>query len=564
MRKRRNQELILEMSQPRIVPVVTRQPECILEAMELISESADNSHLTEEFFMAVEIPANYLSDRLNITKLQAVLFSLLMDHSYDTSIRLSDIADITGCSTTRILRLSKDMDGLAEKFYVRIRRGSSCDTYRIPREVILSLRDDVPYQRKRADIANVDEFFRAYEDLFNERRSEELTYDMFRKMTEDNLDEIHDTKFAEILEQNLSDANDRILFIHLAYIYLTTNDDYILLSQITEIYDDENEAYCIRRDFKSRTSSLLDKLIENSIVDGMADPDSYKLTDYAKNEVLSEATHSKPTHRNSQLTRFDSLKAKDLVYNEREHEQVRELSAIIMPEKFRLIQDNLEKASMRRGICCLFYGTPGTGKTETVYQIARQTGRDIMQVNVDEIKSCWVGESEKNIKGLFDRYRCLCQEYKNAPILLFNEADAVLGRRMEKAVRSADKMENSIQNIILQEMETLDGIMIATTNLTGNLDDAFERRFLYKIQFDRPTEEARRKIWMQMLKGLDPETAHSLASRFIFSGGEIENIVRKHSVSAILKGKDILDIDTLSKFCEQERIQISSHRRVGF
>lgn len=69
MRKRRNQELILEMSQPRIVPVVTRQPECILEAMELISESADNSHLTEEFFMAVEIPANYLSDRLNITKL---------------------------------------------------------------------------------------------------------------------------------------------------------------------------------------------------------------------------------------------------------------------------------------------------------------------------------------------------------------------------------------------------------------------------------------------------------------------------------------------------------------
>lgn len=108
-----------------------------------------------------------------------------------------------------------------------------------------------------------------------------------------------------------------------------------------------------------------------------------------------------------------------------------------------------------------------------------------MVVDVAQIKSCWVGESEKNIRKAFERYRAYVKEAERAPILLFNEADAVLGIRQEGASRAVEKMENSLQNIILQEMEQLDGIMIATTNLTQNLDRAFERRFLYKIEFER-------------------------------------------------------------------------------
>ena len=235
-----------------------------------------------------------------------------------------------------------------------------------------------------------------------------------------------------------------------------------------------------------------------------------------------------------------------------------------MSDRFSKIQDNLEKAGMRRGFCCLFYGAPGTGKTETVYQLARQTGRDIMQINVDEIKSCWVGESEKNISNIFERYRNICHEYELAPILLFNEADAILGIRMEGAIRSVDKMENSLQNIILQEMESLEGIMIATTNLTENLDKAFERRFLYKIKYEKPTVEVRGKIWQQMLKGLNWEDALYLASRYDLSGGEIENIVRKHTITTILEDTSLMDIKTISKICEQERIQSDRYRRIGF
>ena len=183
-----------------------------------------------------------------------------------------------------------------------------------------------------------------------------------------------------------------------------------------------------------------------------------------------------------------------------------------------------------------------------------------MRVDVDKIKSCWVGESEKNIKALFDRYRNICKNSKLAPILLFNEADAVLGVRMEGAARAVDKMENSIQNIILQEMETLEGIMIATTNLTTNLDKAFERRFLYKIRFDKPTIESRSRIWQTMLVGLSDKEAQILAAQFDLSGGEIENIARKHTVNAILTGKESVDIQEIINSCNHEKISQSTRQ----
>ena len=125
-------------------------------------------------------------------------------------------------------------------------------------------------------------------------------------------------------------------------------------------------------------------------------------------------------------------------------------------------------------------------------------------------------------------------------------------------------MENSIQNIILQEMESLEGIMIATTNLTTNLDKAFERRYLYKIRFDKPTDDARAEIWQTMIKGLSSDDAHRLASEFDLSGGEIENIARKHSVSAILSGKEGIDLEKLIGICRQERITNTHRSRVGF
>ena len=150
------------------------------------------------------------------------------------------------------------------------------------------------------------------------------------------------------------------------------------------------------------------------------------------------------------------------------------------------------------------------------------------------------------------------------PILLFNEADAIIGIRKNGASSAVDKMENSIQNIILQEMETLDGIMIATTNLQQNMDKAFERRFLYKIKFDKPTEEARAHIWHEMIPDLSSMDVQTLASKYDFSGGQIENIARHYAIHNILHGKNEDVLSMLFRHCDNERLDEKSTRRIGF
>jgi SpoVK/Ycf46/Vps4 family AAA+-type ATPase len=120
-----------------------------------------------------------------------------------------------------------------------------------------------------------------------------------------------------------------------------------------------------------------------------------------------------------------------------------------------------------------------------------------------------------------------------------------------------------MQNIILQEFENLKGILIATTNLAANLDPAFDRRFLYKIEFGKPTAEARRNIWRAMIPSLCIHDANELAANFDFSGGQIENIARKRAIDLVLDGKEP-DLDRLSALCREELMVKDTGRQIGF
>jgi SpoVK/Ycf46/Vps4 family AAA+-type ATPase len=295
--------------------------------------------------------------------------------------------------------------------------------------------------------------------------------------------------------------------------------------------------------------------------------DYFKLSDDVKEELFADVggirKEDQKVTASKKVVAADVL-PKNLFYNPEERRQVEQLKELMSKERLNDIRARMKDKGLRTGFTCLFYGGPGTGKTETVYQIARESGRDLFIVDVSQVKSCWVGESEKNIKKVFDKYREAVKAGGNIPILLFNEADAIFGIRQEGAENAVDKMENSIQNIILQEMEDLDGILIATTNLTTNLDKAFERRFLYKILFERPSREARVSIWRSMLSSLTETETIQLASDFDFSGGQIENIVRKWEVKAIIDGINP-NYSDVRVFCAEELIGNNCGRRkIGF
>lgn len=541
------------------------KPKSILESFEYIVELAEDSNLDNDFIDKSSAHIKYAACKLKLTAMQVILLAIFVDRSEDSRIMISEIAKYAGCRTTKILRLSDDIDILESKHYLRASRSRKSLSYRVPGAVLKSLRKNQPYVYETEPVLDTQSFFDRFDKLMNEKDDDELTHESLMEQTMDMLEEIKDTRFATELRRCDFGDEDTLLFVFMAHLFVENNDDNIGFHDIDDIFDDNEIPSWVKREFRTRDSELFEKeLIENVNEDGMARSDAFKLTDKAKEELLCELNLNKVGKSDKGLIKADTLVEKKLIYNSSERDQITELSSILSERRFDEVQTRLRSAGMRPGFCCIFYGVPGTGKTETVYQIARQTGRDIMRVDIDKIKSCWVGESEKNIKALFDRYRNICKNVKLAPILLFNEADAVLGVRMEGAARAVDKMENSIQNIILQEMETLEGIMIATTNLTTNLDKAFERRFLYKIRFDKPSIESRTKIWQTMLPALSEQDAQTLASQFDLSGGEIENIVRKHSVKAILSGNGSIDIQEIIDLCQRERISQNSRPRIGF
>jgi SpoVK/Ycf46/Vps4 family AAA+-type ATPase len=174
----------------------------------------------------------------------------------------------------------------------------------------------------------------------------------------------------------------------------------------------------------------------------------------------------------------------------------------------------------------------------------------------------WFGESEKLIKKIFVDYRKFHNDSAKAPILFFNESDGILSKRMKLDGRRIDKTENAMQNIILQELEDFKGIFFATTNLTENLDFAFERRFLFKIKLSNPDAEVSKNIWRDSIRDLSDQDIEVLSQKFRLSGAQIFNIKKKVQMSKILNGK-IPTITEIIGICEQESIS-NNIRRVGF
>lgn len=260
----------------------------------------------------------------------------------------------------------------------------------------------------------------------------------------------------------------------------------------------------------------------------------------------------------------NDITKKELFYNEANVSDITRLQEMLLEKNYKNITKRMKDKGYSQGLPIILYGGPGTGKTETVLQLAKKSGRDILKLNIEDVRSCWVGESEKNMKKVFSMYKDTLKTSKLAPILFLNEADAIVSKRTSIGHNaSVDKMENAIQNILLDEIERFEGILIATTNLIDNIDPAFDRRFLFKLKLDNPTFDVKRKIWKSKLEGVDDNIITSLSRNYEFSGGQIDNIVKKVNIDNILFGSSPTK-DTLEDFCKKELLRDDNDKHMGF
>ena len=255
---------------------------------------------------------------------------------------------------------------------------------------------------------------------------------------------------------------------------------------------------------------------------------------------------------------------KRLLFEGRLQKSLEEFGSLMQEERLGKVIERLGSKGMNKGIVALFHGGPGTGKTESVLQMAAESGREILRVNLGEIRNKYVGESEKAIRRIFEEYRSYSAGAALQPILLFNEADGVLGRRI-RVNNSVDQMNNTMQNILLEELEAFEGILVATTNLAVNLDPAFERRFVFKLRFENGGAELRKSLWGGHFPGLEEEALRRLAERFDLSPAQIANVAKRHEIRGLLSGESKTDLEHLAELAEEEKWKGASESRViGF
>jgi len=203
----------------------------------------------------------------------------------------------------------------------------------------------------------------------------------------------------------------------------------------------------------------------------------------------------------------------------------------------------------------IFYGPPGTGKTMTALSMAKTMKKRVLSFDCSKILSKYIGESEKNVRSIFDTYRDLCIKTKSKPLLLLNEADQFLSSRSVGSNSSADKMHNQMQNIFLEQIEKFEGILIATTNLLESIDPAFSRRFDYKIEFSKPNLKQRLELWRKML----PESAVysedfdiDILATYPLSGGQMKVVLKNTALRVAIKKEPIFTIEDFKNSIERE------------
>lgn len=499
------------------------------------------------------------------TAIQAVLLSAFADMYDEEYISPSDIAEHFGVKRIEVLSVLNELDFFVKRrIILKFKDKDKRTVFRLAKGVMEALqKGHLPEDKQRSDLS-IDELLEEVFDLVEangKMKPGEGLFSMFVTSLLKNNQHLHLAQ--KLVEQNLDNDSLYFFFVMLKNMIID-NESSFSSEDLHYYYTDTFAQRRILGQLRSESFSLItNHIIEPSFNDGQASNDQWSFTEECVSDLLSEVEIAAEKDSKQGLILAEKIEQKELFYSDDIMRQINRLRKVMDKERMSDVLTALEKHQMRKCFTCIFYGAPGTGKTETVRQLARETGRDIMLVDIPSIRSKWVGVSEKNIKAIFTRYKKMANGRNDAPILLFNEADALLTCRNTSSSGSVDKMENAMQDIILQEMESLEGIMIATTNITSNLDKAFERRFLYKVEFEKPSAEARKNIWQSMIPELSDEVAGSLARKYDFSGGEIENIARKYLIDNIIDC-DEADERLIFSLCEKERFNLKTIKSVGF
>ena len=544
----------------------------LLDNIGNIYELASKSKLAPSFFQQCDPFLQHFSIYLGVSKTQAMFTAMIFTLNYKgDTVDINDLIEYFDCNPVEILKYSNDFDDLYEQGILlkqksrhRIKVALSNDQFIVNEKVTESiLLGKAMPETKKASFEDVVELLEKVNELCDLRDDEDITTSKLLIEVTHTIE--NNQQFPLLKEINKLGLNmpERVLYLLLIWKSLTGQMSHNLSRLVETVFDIPSKRVNCIQDMMGGRNQLMEQDLAEIVETGFINEADLQLTTKSMDMLDVAGIKIFKNKKNDSLVSPENISAKQLFYNPGDGGQIQLLEKHLMEEEYIKIKSRLHEKNLPSGLTVLLHGAPGTGKTETVYQLAKKTGRDILKVDISQTKSFWFGESEKIIKRVFTDYTTFAKRNPRTPILLFNEADAIISRRLDVRSSNLAKTENAVQNILLEELERFEGIFFATTNLVANLDSAFERRFLFKVELTIPELDTMIKIWRSKLPGLRNEDYQKLADTFAFSGGQIDNIARKHLISQVLNSGNPT-MDELMEFCHNELLLKYNYERIGF
>lgn len=546
----------------------------ILKAVEKVHQISKKSKLILERYDAVNPEIQLISNYFQITKIQSILLASFISLSCFDEIELKELIDYLGVEKIDLLTYLMDIQYLVDKNILNKEKNKDLlrDDYAVKKDLLEFL---VSNKKIPAELIKIvpkedtfHEFLKDMDDLSNGKDNNEIDYRSFVYQFKKLLKDKRKFQLVNYACEYLEPIDSFVFFDTIIDAISSGNNDFNtgLQSTIDDFTNHKRETF-------NYFSSFLEGKTKLNLLD-LVQKDKTEFGNRHRIQLSSKAVKMlrdmegisfiQKGSKNDKLIYPDKIQKTSLFYNPLEQQLLEPVVKSMSQRSFFHLQKRLKTNNMPVGVSTLLYGASGTGKTETVYQIAKKYNRPIYKVEISETKSMWFGESQKLVKKIFTDYYEFKKEEKICPILLFNEADAVIGKRKMAGSSSVSDTENAIQNVLLEELENFDGILFATSNLVNNLDPAFERRFLFKIKFDAPSIENASKIWKNKLPSITVKEALYLANNYQFSGGEMGNIARKCIMEEVVLGNK-LTFEKIITFCNSEKWEKNAvATKIGF
>ena len=518
----------------------------------------ENSKLTPTKLTSVSLYLEHPRTFFQCNDLQAVVLSLLLNaHYQNEEISVSMLIRHLQLKPSSSLKINKALAPFVEKGWLKPNEDLSCQpmaTYTFNKRF---LKCTTAFDWKRLEMSKPRTDFEILEQFggfLGERKERLIGYQAFIKKCDELVQSHRHLSLPKFILDTGMNGKEKAIFLKFCLQYYQGQETLELSEIIRQIGPSREEQFHFRQTWKAGKGIFFEKgLVEEYTEAGFFSYTGFRLSKTAM-RVLNKELVTDSSWINNGLFKIESPET--IAYVELFHEletrnTIEKITSLITPERFIKFQQEMQKNGMSAGVSVLLYGKPGTGKTETVLQLAKASKRKLLFVDSSTIRSKWVGETEKNIRQLFQSYKEACQKLDSVPILLFNEADAIFGKRGEVSER-VQQMENTLQNILLEELEKFEGILIATTNLNGNFDPAYDRRILYKVKFEEPSFEIVQQIWKSKLAELNQVHIAKLSGKYPLTGAQLENIRKKILVDRLIDPEINLTESYLEMLCRNE------------